>query len=131
MDANVRELFGEGRNFATLATLMADGSPHAISIWTGVEGDQLVFFTSPDSVKGRNIARDPRVALSVVDLENPYRTARLRGRVVRTMDGDEAMRIVDRMSHRYVGADFPMRNSTLYFVEVERASFQELPFDHG
>src|SRR4051794_21261806 len=114
MDPNVRELFGEGRNFPTLATVMADGSPHAISIWSGVEGDRIVFFTSPRSQKGRNIARDPRVALSVVDFENPYRSALARGRVVETTDGDEAMKVVDRISRRYTGADFPMRDSTLY-----------------
>jgi PPOX class probable F420-dependent enzyme len=131
MDAQVRELFGEGRNFPTLATLMADGSPHAISIWSGVEGDRIVFFTGRESLKGRNIARDPRVALSVVDLENPYRTARVRGRVVETRDGDAAMDVVDRISRRYIGADFPMRTSTLYVVEIERESFQELPFEHS
>jgi PPOX class probable F420-dependent enzyme len=131
MDAQVRELFGEGRNFPTLATLMADGSPHAISIWSGVEGDRIVFFTGRESLKGRNIARDPRVALSVVDLENPYRTARVRGRVVETRDGDAAMDVVDRISRRYIGADFPMRTPTLYVVETERESFQELPFEHA
>lgn len=131
MDPNVRELFGEGRNFPTLATLMADGSPHAISIWSGVEGDRVVFFTGRGSLKGRNIARDARVALSVVDFENPYRTARVRGEVVETLDGDAAMEVVDRISRRYVGTDFPMRDSTLYFVDIHRESFEELPFEHG
>ncbi|UGS38130.1 PPOX class F420-dependent oxidoreductase [Capillimicrobium parvum] len=131
MDAQVRELFGEGRNFPTLATLMTDGSPHAISIWSGVEGDRVVFFTGRQSLKGRNIARDPHVALSVVDFENPYRTARVRGEVVETLDGDAAMEVVDRISQRYVGTDFPLRDSTLYFVEIHRESFEELPFEHA
>jgi PPOX class probable F420-dependent enzyme len=131
MDANVRALFGEGRNFPTLATIMADGSPHAISIWSGVEDDRIVFFTGRDSLKARNIARDPRVALSVVDLENPYRTARVRGRVIETRDGDAAMEVVDRISRRYVGAEFEMRDMTLYVVELDRESFMELPFEHS
>ncbi|MCW3008604.1 MAG: class F420-dependent oxidoreductase [Solirubrobacterales bacterium] len=125
----VAELFGTGRNFAALATVMDDGSPHAVSIWSGVEGDRIVFFTSPASRKGRNIARDPRVALTVVDGENPYRTARVRGEVVETFDGDRAMEIVDRMSERYTGRPFPMRDSTVYVVEVAHEEFEELPFD--
>jgi hypothetical protein len=70
------------------------------------------------------------VALSVVDLENPYRTARVRGTVVDTFDGDRAMAIVDRMSERYTGRPFPMRDSTLYVIEVGHEEFAELPFEH-
>ena len=128
MRPEIAQLFGEGRNYPTLATTMDDGAPHAVSIWSGVEGDQIVFFTSPSSRKGRNIARDPRVALSVVDFSNPYRTARVRGRVVDHFDGDRAMAVVDRISDRYIGAPFGIRTSTLYHVEVTHEEFNELPF---
>jgi PPOX class probable F420-dependent enzyme len=129
MRAGVAELFGTGRNFAALATAMDDGAPHAVSIWTGVEGDRIVFFTSPASRKGRNIARDPRVALTVVDFTNPYRTARVRGTVVETFDGDRAMEIVDRISDRYTGQPFAMRDSTVYVVELTYEAFEELPIE--
>jgi PPOX class probable F420-dependent enzyme len=128
MDPGVRELFGEGRNYATLATLMKDGAPHAVSIWTGVEDDRLVFFTTASSLKGRNIARDPRVALSVVDRANPYRTAQLRGEVVESFDGDRAMEVVDRISERYVYEPFTIRTTTLYIVESRWEKFTELPW---
>jgi PPOX class probable F420-dependent enzyme len=128
VDEGVRQLFGEGRNYASLATLMADGSPHAVSIWVGVEGENVVFFTSPTSLKGRNIARDPRVALSIVDRENPFRTAQVRGEVVETRTGDAAMEVVDRLSQRYVGYPFPQRDTTLYVVAPSWQKFTELPF---
>lgn len=128
MDAGVRELFGEGRNYPSLATTRADGAPHAVTLWTGVEGDRIVFFTSPGSVKARNIDRDPRVAFSVVDRANPYRTAQVRGEVVETRDGDPAMEVVDRISERYVGEPFAMRTMRLYVVEPRWERFTELPF---
>jgi PPOX class probable F420-dependent enzyme len=127
MNEGVAELFGTGRNFAGLATAMEDGAPHAVSIWTGVEGDRIVFFTSRSSLKGRNIARDPRVALTVVDFTNPYRTARVRGTVVETLDGEPAMEIADRISERYTGGPYPVRDMTVYVVEISREAFQELP----
>jgi pyridoxamine 5'-phosphate oxidase-like protein len=57
-----------------------------------------VFFTQPGSWKARNLERDPRVAISLIDLENPYLAAHLRGRVVGTLGGDEALEIIDRLS---------------------------------
>jgi PPOX class probable F420-dependent enzyme len=128
VDDGIRELFGEGRNYPSLATTMEDGAPHAVSIWTGVEDDRIVFFTSPGSLKARNIARDPRVAFSLVDRANPYRTAQVRGEVVQTLDGDAAQVIIDRISQRYVGTPFPMTGSRIFFVESRWEKVTELPF---
>ena len=131
MRPEIAQLFGEGRNYPTLATTMDDGAPHAVSIWSGVENDRIVFFTSNDrSRKARNLARDPRVAMTVVDFTNPYRTARIRGRVVATYDGDRAMETIDRISQRYVGEPFPVRHGWVYVVEPSHEEFTELPFRH-
>jgi PPOX class probable F420-dependent enzyme len=118
----------DGRNFAHLATLLPDGSPHSVAVWIGAEGDRVVFFSQPTSRKARNLARDPRVAASLVDRENPYRTAWLRGRVVETRTGEAALPAIDALSLRYTGAPFPMRTGTVYLVDVERAGSMELPF---
>jgi PPOX class probable F420-dependent enzyme len=118
----------EGRNFGHLATVLPDGSPHSVAIWIGTEGDRVVFFTQPSSRKARNLARDPRVALSVVDRENPYRTARLRGRVVETRTGEAALPLIDAIAVRYTGQPFPMRSGTIFLAEVSRAALMELPF---
>jgi PPOX class probable F420-dependent enzyme len=71
----------DGRNFAHLATIMSDGSPHCAPVWVGREGDRIIICTDEDSVKGRNTRRDPRVAVSIVDMDDPYSEAQLRGRV--------------------------------------------------
>jgi PPOX class probable F420-dependent enzyme len=127
---DVRALF-EGANYVALATLLPDGAPVSIPIWAGVEDGRIVFFTQPQSRKARQLERDPRVGLSIVDHENPYRSARVRGRVAATIDGDEALAIIDRLSEKYTGEPFPMRSGRVYAVEAERASFTELPFRHS
>ena len=57
---DVRPLL-EGRNFAHVATLLPDGSPHSVPVWVGVENDRVVFFTQEGSRKARNVEQDPRV----------------------------------------------------------------------
>jgi PPOX class probable F420-dependent enzyme len=120
----------EGRNFAHVATLLPDGSPHSVPVWVGVEGDRVVFFTQEGSRKARNVERDPRVAISVVDHERPYLSAHLRGRVAGKREGDAALEVMDRLAQRYTGKDFPFRRGVLYEIEVERAGTIELPFEH-
>lgn len=128
---DVRELF-EKPNYVHLATLLPDGSPHAVPVWSGfVDGDRLGFFTQPASRKARNVERDPRVCLSVVDRENPYRMASVRGRVVETFEGDAALEWMDRVAERYTGRPFPMRSGVLYVVEPERVWSMTLPFEEG
>ena len=123
----VRALFAAA-NFAHLATLLPDGSPHSVAVWADVEGDRCFCLTQPASRKARNLARDGRVALSVVDRQNPYRTAHVRGRVAGTVEGEAALALIDRLAHKYTGEPFPMRSGTVYLVEVERAGSMTLPF---
>jgi PPOX class probable F420-dependent enzyme len=118
----------EGRNFAHLATLLPDGSPHSVAVWIGAQDGRVVFFTQPTSRKARNLERDPRVAVSLVDRDNPYSTAWLRGRVVETRTGEAALPTIDALSVRYTGRPFPMRSGTVFVVEVERAGTMRLPF---
>jgi PPOX class probable F420-dependent enzyme len=61
----------DGPNFAHLATIMADGSPQVAPVWVSRDGDRVLIGTSSTSLKARNAARDPRVALSVIDFANP------------------------------------------------------------
>jgi PPOX class probable F420-dependent enzyme len=126
---DVRPLL-EGRNFAHVATLLPDGSPHSVPVWVGVEDDRVVFFTQEGSRKARNVERDPRVAISVVDHERPYLSAHLRGRVVGKREGEAALEVMDRLARRYTGKDFPVRRGVLYEIEIDRAGTIELPFEH-
>ena len=127
---DVRALFA-GRNYAHLATIGPKG-PTSVPIWVDVDGDRLVMFTQSGSRKAKNIAKDARVALSIVDRDDPYRQADVRGRVVERIDGDAALAAMDRLSEKYIGAPFPMRNpETIAFViEVDRARHVKLPFEH-
>lgn len=61
----------ERPNFVHLATLMPDGSPQSVPVWAGVEGEHILICTGESSLKARNTARNDRVALSAVDLQNP------------------------------------------------------------
>jgi PPOX class probable F420-dependent enzyme len=125
----VRELL-EGRNMAHVGTLMADGAPHVSPVWIAIEGEHLAIFSTRAHLKVRNLRRDPRIAISIADETNPYRAAVIRGRVVQELGGDEAIAIMDRMSRRYTGADFPVRTAIVMLIEPERVRFQELPFEH-
>src|SRR4051794_34648471 len=99
---DVRALF-EGANFGHVATLMPSGAPHSVAVWVGLEGDRIAFFTQPASQKALNLGRDPRIAISITDHGKPYRSARLRGRVVETIEGEAALEVIDRLSNRYTG----------------------------
>jgi len=122
-----------GANFAHLATLMPDGSPQAAPVWVDLEGDRILIATGEGSLKAKNTRRDGRVALSMVAFDNPYVEAQLRGRVAeRRKDADFA--IIDRLSRKYTGKEFPMRQNpeqrVVLVIEVERARFAKLPFTH-
>jgi PPOX class probable F420-dependent enzyme len=132
VDDRVRALL-EGPNYVHVATLMPDGAPHSVAMWGGVEGDRVIIFTgSPESRKARNLADDGRVAISIVDHDNPYRTAQIRGHVVETRHGAVALDAMDRLSEKYTGEPFPWRTDqgTLYLIEVDWSRFAELPFTH-
>ncbi len=121
------ELFGGG-HVVHLTTLRPDGAPQSRPVWTIVDDGNVVFFTQPSSPKARDLAADPRVALSVTDRANPYRSAWLRGRVDRVLDGDEALAVIDRISDAYIGEPFPMRTGRVYVVALEAQGDAALPF---
>lgn len=122
----------DGPNFGHVASVLPDGGPHSVPVWVGLDGDRIVFFTQSGSRKARNLERDPRVAISLVDGANPYRTAQIRGRVVERRTGDSAEEVIDRLARKFTGEPFPWRspNSVLYVVEPEQARLTELPFTH-
>jgi PPOX class probable F420-dependent enzyme len=115
----------EGPNYAHVATVLPDGSPHSVPVWIGVEGSRIAFLTSPDSRKARNLARDPRVAISITDHEQPFAMAQIRGRVAERLEGDEAWTIIDRIAHKYLGQPYPLRTDRVVFlIEPEHARAQ-------
>lgn len=130
-ETNVRDLLSRP-NFAHLATLMPDGSPNTTPVWIGVRGDQVLIGTGEGSLKVRNLRRDPRLALSVVDFHNPYEEVQIRGHVVEFRD-DSKFEIMDEISRKYTGKEFPWRDPAgrvALIIDVEKARYTKLPFEH-
>lgn len=119
-------------NFAHLATIMADGSPHSAPVWIAREGDLLLICTEDSSLKGRNALRDPRVAVSIVDFDDPYKEAQLRGRVIERRP-DAQLKVYDQMSRKYIGKPWPYREEKgpiVLVIEVIKAKYDKQPFEH-
>jgi PPOX class probable F420-dependent enzyme len=111
---------------------MPDGSPQSVPVWAGREGDRIVICTGEGSLKAKNTRRDPRVALSIVDFHDPYSEAQIRGRVVEFRP-DPELKLMDPISHKYIGRPFPMRSPedrVALIIEVEKARYAKLPFEH-
>ena len=97
--------------FANLATLNPDGSPQVTPVWVDFDGSHVIVNTARGRVKAKNLAREPRVALSIADPENPYRYLGIQGRVVEmTEKGGDAH--IDKMAKKYLGKDsYPLRKA--------------------
>jgi PPOX class probable F420-dependent enzyme len=97
-------IFAQPRT-AKLATVTADGAPHVAPVWVARDGDRLVFNTGADTVKGRALARDPRVAMSFDDEQPPFSFAIVTGVATLSEDLDEVRRWAGAIGGRYMGAD--------------------------
>ena len=100
-DATLRLV--DGRNYAVMATVNPDGSPQTSVVWVGRDGDDLLFSTVEGRVKHRNMVRDPRVSVTVIDSADPENYAELRGRV--SMTPDVGRRLDTQLSWKYEGKD--------------------------
>ena len=120
LDPDIRQVL-DGTPIAHLASVLPDGAPHAVPVWIGTHGEQVVIFTGPDSRKARNLRRDPRTAISLTPPDNPFQPVVIRGRVVEWIDGDAGWEIVDRMSVKYTGQPYPREEERIVAViEPER-----------
>jgi PPOX class probable F420-dependent enzyme len=113
--ADVRRLL-ERPNYAHIATLLPDGAPHVVPVWIDVEGSNVAILTGPGSRKARNIDRDPRVAISLIDVDQPYESVLIRGEVVERVEGDRAWEIIDRISRKYTGQPYPLRTGRIILL---------------
>jgi len=119
-----------GRNVLSL--------PSAVALRLGSfafspDSRRLSVGTGEGSLKVKTSRRDPRVALSIVDVKDPYTEAQLRGRVVEFRP-DRAFAVKDVTARKYTGKEFPWRNpegQVALVIEVDRAKFAKLPFTHA
>ena len=120
------DLFDEKKTLAHLATLMEDGSPQASPVWIDRDGDLIIINSAEGRIKDRNMRRDGRVALSLVDPDNPYRALMIRGRVT-DVSKEGADDHADRMAKKYLGmSKYPFKQPgevrVLYRIAVDRIS---------
>ena len=102
LDKVTRRLLDD-RNFATVATLNPDGGPQASVVWILRDGDTVLFSATADKRKVRNLARDPRISLTVFDAANPYQSVELRGTAELTQDPGKWL--LRELSRKYLGED--------------------------
>ena len=120
---NYRDLF-QKKAFGAFTTLRPDGSPQTTPVWIDYRDGEIWVNSAVGRQKDRNVRRDPRVAIAVMDPENPYRYVEVRGRVAEiTQDGADAH--IDRMAIKYLGQDkYPFRQPreqrVLYKISIEK-----------
>lgn len=99
-----------GKNFASFATLMKDGSPHVAPTWVDYDGEIILINTAAGRIKEKNVNSDKRVALSVYDSSNPYNMVTIRGKVTEITEQDADSHI-DKLAKKYLGLDsYPFRS---------------------
>jgi PPOX class probable F420-dependent enzyme len=127
---DVRQLL-DAPNYVHLSTLRANGSPRNWVVWVGLEDDYILVCTSDEIWKAKDMRRDPRVALSVTDMADPYRMAAIQGHVVEVRP-DVGCRYMDPISVKYTDAPFPSRgpDRVCFVIAVDKAACRALGFVH-
>ena len=105
LDPEVVEL-ARGKNFAALTTLLPEGHPQTQVMWVDADDDHLLINTEVHRQKFKNVERDPRVTITIWDVEDPYRFVEVRGEVVGKSRGPEAREHIDKLSHKYHGRPY-------------------------
>jgi PPOX class probable F420-dependent enzyme len=105
VDPRVLEL-ARGQNFGALTTLLPDGHPQTQVMWVDADEQHLLLNTEVHRQKFRNVERDPRVTVTIWDMEDPYRFVEVRGEVVEKVKGQEAREHIDELSFKYRGKPY-------------------------
>ena len=116
----------EKKAFAQLATLMPDGSPQVSPVWFEYDGKNILINSAKGRVKDKNMRRDPRVGIDILDPDNPYRHLSIRGRVVEITE-QGADEHIDKLTKKYTGQDkYPYRGPgevrVMYKIAPEHAN---------
>lgn len=101
-----------GRNFATLSVLLSSGQPMTHVMWVDADDEHVLINTEIHRAKFRAVERDPRVTVTIWELEDPYHYAEVRGRVVEIVRGPVAREHIDALSRKYRGRDYDQASIT-------------------
>jgi PPOX class probable F420-dependent enzyme len=109
----------EGKNFANLGTVMPNGSPQVTPVWVDHDGELIIVNTAEGRVKLRNVTKDPRVAVSIFEQDNPYNKVLILGTVVE-ISKKGAEEHIDKMAMKYRGlAKYPWRQAGISRVLIK------------
>jgi PPOX class probable F420-dependent enzyme len=100
-----RRFLSEGTRTMKVATVRADGQPHVVPVWFVLDGDTVVFTTGEDTLKGRHLRRDPRVALCVDEETPPFAFVLIEGTAELIRNAPDLLDWATRIAHRYMGAE--------------------------
>ena len=118
----------QGKNLATVVTLMPDGQPQALLTWVDSDGEHVLVNTEPQRQRARNIRRDPRITVLIHSADDPLDWSEVRGRVVDVVNGTEAREHIDKLSRMYEGKAFedwrPDQTRVIVKVTPERIHVQ-------
>jgi PPOX class probable F420-dependent enzyme len=118
LSPKARRLFGDP-NLLYVATVNVDGSPQVTPVWGDLEDGYITFNTAIGRAKERNLRREPMVGLSIADHDDPYETVNIVGRVVRFIEGEEAVAQIDHLSEKYTGTiPYPDHREDVQRVKV-------------
>jgi PPOX class probable F420-dependent enzyme len=106
LDDRIRTLATDGKNIAAVSTLMPDGTLQTTPLWIDSDGEHLLLNTEVHRQKYKNVSRDPRITVTIIDAANPYSYGEVRGEVVETITGPEARAHIDALARKYTGADY-------------------------
>jgi PPOX class probable F420-dependent enzyme len=120
----------QDKNFAFIATLMSNGSPQVTPTWVDAQDNIVLINTTETRLKHKNISRDPRVAVSVTDRNNPYNMVTIRGKVIEhTNQGADEH--IDKLAKKYLGVDkYPMKSpdEKRIIVKIKPEKIFHFPF---
>jgi PPOX class probable F420-dependent enzyme len=106
LDPKICEM-ASGPNFAVVTTLLPSERFQTQPMWVTCDDEYLYLNTEVHRVKFKNVQRDPRITVMILDCNNPYRYSEVRGRVVETIRGDTARQMIDDLSMKYNGRLYP------------------------
>lgn len=105
LDQRIQELAGSS-HVAVISTVRVDGTVQSHLMWVHYDGEYIIMNTEVHRSKFKNIDRDPRVTVLLMDKENPYSFVEVQGSVVEQVRGPEAVQNIEYLSHKYTGAPY-------------------------
>lgn len=122
----------QGKNFAFVSTLMKDGSPQITPTWVDIEKNNeysILVNTAEGRIKHKNLSRDPRLAISIVNGGNPYEMVTIRGKVTEQITQAAAEEHIDKLAKKYLGVDkypgrFPGEKRVILRIKPEKIFYQ-------